>query len=268
MKKFIKSMNQNNVQSAFSKYKNPLMFSLIILPFGIIGGYFIGIYIYETSNEESQADIIEKVHSIGNFCLLTTAQSSIYSLICSFFGYILSEKVGLMKPIRFNQKAVIKTVIITTICGVIFSLDYFIFARFIPQLQELYKKGINFSNFISSLTYGGVIEEIIMRLFLMSLISFIFWKIFARRYSKEIIPNSIFIFSNFLCAFAFAALHLPATISMFGKLTPLIVFRCFLLNGLFGLVFGRLYRKYGIQYAIISHAGIHFVSKLIWIAAV
>ena len=51
---------------------------------------------------------------------------------------------------------------------------------------------------------------------------------------------------------------------VFGALTPLILVRCFLLNGGFGLVFGRLYRKYGIQYAMLSHALLHIVSKLIW----
>ncbi|MGB4004952.1 MAG: CPBP family glutamic-type intramembrane protease, partial [Halanaerobiales bacterium] len=62
----------------------------------------------------------------------------------------------------------------------------------------------------------------------------------------------------------FAAGHLPATVTIFGELTPLILFRCFLLNGAFGLFFGWLYYKYGIQYAMISHAMLHIVSKFIW----
>lgn len=39
----------------------------------------------------------------------------------------------------------------------------------------------------------------------------------------------------------------------------------FLLNGGFGLLFGWLYRKYGIQYSMLSHALLHIVSKMIWI---
>ena len=259
-------MPPEKTNSFFIKFKNPLTFSLMILPFGIIGGYFIGIYLFDTFNEETRADVIKKVHTLRNFCLVTTLQSSIYGLFCSFVGYILSESVGLMKPVRFDQKTLIKTGIPTIISGIIFSLDYFIFAQLIPQVQDFYSKGINFANFISSLTYGGVIEEIIIRLFLMSLLSYILWKIFARKYPKEIIPSWIFITSNTICALAFAALHLPSTINMFGKLTKMIVFRCFLLNGFFGLLFGRFYRKYGIQYAILGHFGIHFVSKLILLA--
>ena len=48
-------------------------------------------------------------------------------------------------------------------------------------------------------------------------------------------------------------------------LNPVIIFRCFLLNGGAGLLFGRLYRKYGIHYAMLGHALAHVVSKLIWI---
>ena len=52
---------------------------------------------------------------------------------------------------------------------------------------------------------------------------------------------------------------------MLMRLTPMIIFRCFLLNGGFGLLFGWLYRKYGLRYAMIAHGGCHVVSKLIWI---
>ena len=51
---------------------------------------------------------------------------------------------------------------------------------------------------------------------------------------------------------------------MFG-LTPVIAFRCMLLNGGFGLAFGWLYRRFGLRYAMIAHGGCHVVSKLIWI---
>ena len=47
--------------------------------------------------------------------------------------------------------------------------------------------------------------------------------------------------------------------------SPILIFRCFLLNGSFGLAFGWLYRKYGLRYAMIAHGGCHVVSKLIWI---
>ena len=70
--------------------------------------------------------------------------------------------------------------------------------------------------------------------------------------------------ANVVSALLFAAGHLPVNEMMFG-LTPMIVLRCILLNGVFGLAFGWLYRRYGLRYAMIAHGGCHIVSKLIWI---
>ena len=75
---------------------------------------------------------------------------------------------------------------------------------------------------------------------------------------------SVLITSNIIAALLFAAGHLPATATTLG-LSPMIVFRCFLLNGGMGVMFGWLYRKYGLRYSMIAHGGCHIVSKLIWI---
>ena len=92
----------------------------------------------------------------------------------------------------------------------------------------------------------------------MSLVAVIICKV-----TKKETNDKILITSNVIAAVLFAAGHLPATAIMIG-ITPMIVFRCFLLNGGFGLMFGRLYRKHGIHCAIIAHMGVHIVSKLIW----
>ncbi|MGT2937594.1 CPBP family glutamic-type intramembrane protease [Streptococcus caprae] len=86
------------------------------------------------------------------------------------------------------------------------------------------------ASWVSSITYGGVVEEIMMRLFIMSLLSWIVWKLFFR--NSKTIPNKLLIVSNILTALLFATGHLPATILIFGALTPLLVFRCFFLNGI------------------------------------
>ena len=104
-----------------------------------------------------------------------------------------------------------------------------------------------------------------MRLFLMSLITFLVWKIFHKK--RETVPTGVLIAANVAAALLFAAGHIPATLQTFGALTPLLVLRCFLLNGAFGLLFGRLYRKYGIQYAMLSHLLLHIVSRTIWLIA-
>jgi len=109
----------------------------------------------------------------------------------------------------------------------------------------------------------SVIEEVMLRLFVMSLIAFVFWKLFFRREANP--PVGVIIAANIVAALLFAASHLPSTMQMFGEITPMVLFRCFLLNGAAGLAFGFLYRRYGIQYAMAAHAGAHIVWKIIWI---
>ena len=74
--------------------------------------------------------------------------------------------------------------------------------------------------------------------------------------------------ANIIAAFVFSAGHLPATQMFFGRITGLILIRCFLLNGVFALFFGRWFRKYGIQYAMLGHFGIHLISKIILICVI
>ena len=149
--------------------------------------------------------------------------------------------------------------------GILFACDYFVFGRLIPEVAADYELGISPAYFLCSLTYGGVIEEVLLRWFFMSLIAWVIWKLFAGKYGKEEIPAWVFITANILAAVVFAASHLPTSISIYGGLTPVIVFRCFLINGCFAFLFGRYYRKYGIQYAMLGHFGIHLVSKIILI---
>ena len=82
---------------------------------------------------------------------------------------------------------------------------------------------ISAAYFIASLTYGGVVEEILMRWFLMSLLAWILVLIFARKTEKTELPDWIFIAANITAALLFAAGHLPATMAFFGRISPLIL---------------------------------------------
>ena len=111
---------------------------------------------------------------------------------------------------------------------------------------------------IGGLLVGGIIEEVMMRLFFMSLVVFIISKILK----KKEIPTKVYVIANIIAALLFAAGHLPSTATM-TALTPVIIIRCFLFNGSLGLAFGHLYRKYGIGYAILSHGLCHLISDIL-----
>lgn len=244
--------------------KKATKFALVLIPVAALGGLFTGMYLLASYTGEVKARLLEQMGSTGAFLAVTSAQSAVYAAFCGFFGYILSEKLGLMRPLGFEKKKLATALAITAVCGLLFSLDYWTFAQWIPELAATYPQLTTPENIASSVLYGGVIEEVLMRLFLMSLVAFLGWKLFFRKRERENIPTGLFVAANILTAMAFAAGHLPATVGLFGELTPLIVFRCFLLNGGLGLVFGWLYRKYGIQYAMLCHAGCHIISKLVW----
>ena len=106
------------------------------------------------------------------------------------------------------------------------------------------------------------VEEVMMRLFFMSLLVLIISKLFCK--NEKNIPMKVFAAANIISALLFAAGHLPGTMAM-TTLTPLLLLRCFLFNGGLGLCFGYLYRKYGIGYAMIAHGFAHLISDLLMI---
>lgn len=248
-----------------AEIKKALKFALCLVPIAIAAGIFTGLYLLDTYSDDVIAEATAQLGSTGDLVAVSTIQTVLYSAVCGFIGYILADKLGLWKPIKFEKKKLIVTLVISVVGGILFSLDYWTFGNVIDGVQSATASGMTLSGVIASVLYGGVMEEVMMRLFFMSLIAFIIWKLFFRKCDNKNIPTGVFVAANILAALAFAAGHLPSTISIFGQLTPLIVIRCFLLNGAFGMLFGWLYRKYGIVYSMTSHAVFHIVSKLIWL---
>lgn len=251
-----------------ARFKKPLLFALCILPVAVLAGIFVSIYQLDLYPDEVISELIAQVGSTQALIAVGAVQTGVYALFFAFFGCILAEKTGLWRPLGFEKKSLAVTVFASVIGGVLLSLDYWTFGSVIDGVQESAAAILTVSGIIGAVLYGGVIEELMMRLFLMSLVSFVLWKLFCRKCDGKNIPTAVFLVANIVSAFVFAAGHLPTTISTFGMLTPLLLIRCFLLNGGFGLLFGRLYRKYGIGYAMLSHALCHIVSKLIWLALI
>ena len=246
------------------KYRKPLLFVLALVPIAIVGAYFTGVYGWTELTDDVKRQILAQVgNNLSLFYLITTVQTLAYALIFGFFGYILSVKIGLMKPVRFEKKPTIVSIGMTLFTGLVLCTDLFYFKNHIPQVAAMYQGKPSFAYWMGSVLYGGVIEEVLLRLFMMSLIAYLAWKLFFRREADP--PTGAIIAANIIAALLFAAGHLPSTLQMFGEITPMILQRCFLLNGVGGLVFGYLYRKYGIQYSMMAHAGAHIVWKIIWI---
>lgn len=257
MKQFLKSY-----------WKTLLFFALI----GLIGGFFTGLYVLDSYPADLRQQLVDELNAsgLGDFPagilmgVLTASQAAGYGLFLGAAGIWLSKKTGLWKDeTSIESKPLAVTILVTVIGGLALILpDLLFFGPKIPEVMESYATKPSIPFILASLTYGAVIEEVMLRLFMMSLFAFLLHKPFGKK--KEAPAEWIFIVANIVTSLLFAAGHLPATFQMLGNST-LILFRCFLLNGGFGLAFGWLYRKYGLRYAMLAHGGCHLVSKLIWI---
>lgn len=242
--------------------KNNFKYLIFLTFFGLVGGYFTAIYSLQTFDQNMLEEVIAQVGSIDLMVAITTIQSLVYALVLGIIGKYLAKKIGLWRKVALTKNGNLELIIVTLVGGAAFILfDYLIFSNFSDAIKASYELKPTFEYVMASITYGAVIEEIMLRLFWMSFIAWLIQKISK----KEEISERIIITSNIIAALIFAAAHLPATFMTISPVTPMIIFRCFLMNGGFGLLFGRLYRKYGIHYAILAHAGVHIVSKLIWI---
>ncbi len=205
-------------------------------------------------------------------------QSMIMVILMSYAGLKLSRATNLNKGIldviysgdskleykvKLIQNVKIALLLAFILSGVMTISEKFIWARYIPQISTFYE-GLNPIYLLVGMIYGGVVEEIMLRLFAMSLIVFILFKVFKREKSKFDIPTSFYVISIILTALLFGLGHMPATIQIFGGLTTPIVLRMIIMNGIPGVVFGYLYFKKGIEYAMVSHMFIHFFNQLVW----
>lgn len=99
--------------------------------------------------------------------------------------------------------------------------------------------------------YGGINEEVLLRLFVMTAITAGLMRLFRlREVSRQ--DAAVWI-ALVLAAFVFALGHVPAALSAGLRLDPGVVTRLLVLNLSGGLVFGWLYWKRGFEYAVLAH---------------
>ena len=250
----------NKVKEFISKNVKYLIFLILV---GIVGGIFAGIYTLEITDPTLLEEALAEIGSKEAFIVVYVVQIIGYALFCGIVGKILANKIGLWREVKLESKSTFVSVISGLGAGAaMMALELLWFANVSDVIKASYEVPPTISNFIASLVYGGIVEELMLRLFLMSLIALILWKVFFK--SEEKIPAKALVIANVLSAILFAAGHIPATVMSIG-ITPVILIRCFLLNGGVGLIFGRLYRNRGIQYAMIAHAFAHVAMKLIWV---
>ncbi|WP_313236970.1 CPBP family intramembrane glutamic endopeptidase [Sporosarcina ureae] len=194
--------------------------------------------------------------------IINSAVQVLYMFVLILVGLRLQNRTGLTSPllngmvysktrVHISKKWLFNSIVVALIASVmIILLDLFVFSPLIGAPLNQLPSPNWWQGLLASL-YGGITEEIMLRLFGMTFIVWLLARITKKE--KDNIPNSFYYVAIFLTAIIFGLGHLPATIQVFGDLSTIIVIRALVLNGLLGLWFGYLYWKKGLEYAMIAH---------------
>jgi membrane protease YdiL (CAAX protease family) len=112
---------------------------------------------------------------------------------------------------------------------------------------------------VAGIFYGGIVEELFFRLFLFSLLAWLLG--FVLRAADRRPSAAAFWTANLVVALLFASGHLPAT-SALAPLTPMLVTRALMLNGVAGVTCGYLFWRRGLEAAMLAHMTFHLVMQL------
>jgi hypothetical protein len=204
--------------------------------------------------------------------LISSLQSVVLIGLTTFLGLLAGRQVGLGAPIvqavldgRPVMEKILEMAPASVLLGlgagiVMLVLEWTYFMPRIPRNLANLDSRTAFWKRVLACFYGGVVEESLMRLFLMTSLVWLFGLIWKTPAGTP--AAGAFWIANILAALLFGAGHLPAT-SMTAKLTPMVVTRALLLNGIPGVACGYLFMVYGLEAAMLSHFGLDILLHLI-----
>ena len=107
------------------------------------------------------------------------------------------------------------------------------------------------------LLYGGVIEELLVRWGVLTLLAWAMWRAFQKGRGN---PRSVYFVSAIVISSVLFGLgHLPLAVALGTGITMPIVLYVVAANSVFGLIAGYLYWRKGLEAAIMAHMMAHAV---------
>jgi membrane protease YdiL (CAAX protease family) len=237
----------------------------ILLGAATLGGIAVLPYAFEL-----QADALAQVPIPLNLLIpLQIVQNTVLFAVVIALGLAAANRVGLGPPmleaklagrsIRAHVRSILPRCILlgVVVSIAIIVLDLYVFSPALTaELGGPYSalslqsaQPAAWKGFLASF-YGGINEEILLRLFLMSVLVWLGGFIHKTPEGKPTI-TTIWI-ANILAAILFGLGHLPAT-ALLLPLTALVILRAIVLNGIAGVAFGYLYARHGLESAMLAH---------------
>ena len=242
------------------KWKSDFQYALVMLPVTAVATLFVLFYQLKLFGDQLE-EMAAQVGGVPALMAIGLLQTCLMVFAACLVGHHLAVGLGIWKPLKFEKKPVLQVLALGLAFGLLMLGDHFLLGKIYPQIHEANAVGNTFVGVVSAVLYGGIVEELLLRLGFMTLVCWGLWKIFAGK--AEAVPGWVFLIGNLLAALLFAAGHLPATVQLFGGFDVVLLLRCFLLNGGFGFFFGLLYVKYGLHYAMLAHLTCHLCFKLL-----
>nr|WP_106781150.1 CPBP family intramembrane glutamic endopeptidase [Lysinibacillus timonensis] len=257
--------------------KNDLKIASFISIICFIGGLFLVPYQLDAMKvmlpEQFEIAMESVTLPFPVLIFVSAIQLTIVSFIVALIGMKLARKTGFSMPILealFKREKINVDkhgIVLAILFGIITALvlagaDRFYYQYKVEIIGQSEPK-FSLIGLLAGVFYGGVFEELLMRLFVMSLIIWVIMKVFRKKHSTL---NGISYWIAIMIAAALFALgHLPTTEILFGELNDTLIIRSFLLNGIGGIFFGYMYWKKGFEYAVLSHMFAHISLQCIFI---
>jgi membrane protease YdiL (CAAX protease family) len=197
--------------------------------------------------------------------LASLAQSALLLALAVWAGVSLTPSVGLRapafeavvtgRPVGPVLRSQLLPGVIAGVLGgiVLFASFRYAAPRAVAELQDRFAVPI-----VARVLYGGITEELLLRWGLMTALVWLAWRFLQQRHSP--VRESYVWLAISASALLFAAGHLPAASILVGALTGSVVAFVIGVNTVFGLLFGYLYWRHGLESAMIAHAIAHLVN--------
>ncbi|MCL1852551.1 MAG: CPBP family intramembrane metalloprotease [Peptococcaceae bacterium] len=217
-----------------------------------------------------QAALIPELVEDGvMFYILAFVQGLIMFSVVTFIGLFLAPKVGFGLLVLSGGESkwqrlkvvIMPSILFGVLSGVLIVLgEYLVFQAIFTVPISLSDTHVPIWTAFLASFYGGIAEEVLLRLFVMTLFV---WLISKFKKNVEGLPTNWSIWlAMILASILFGLGHLPATSEM-TDITVAVVARAVVLNGIGGIVFGWLFWKKGLVSAIIAHFSADIVLHII-----
>lgn len=199
------------------------------------------------------------------------AQNAILLALVIGLGLLFAGKLGLGAPLLeswlYHEGSGVSArdtlkygALVGIAVGIVLLIPLLIAAPYLPGLPFVSAARAALWKRFLSCFYGGIVEEILTRLFLLTLIGWLATRFLQKQ--KVRMSSATFWSANFIVAIMFGLGHLPNA-AMVMQITPIVVVLALALNGIAGVTFGYLYWKRGLESAIIAHFCADFVIYVI-----